>query len=176
MAERPNDKEFLSSDQAKSYALKGYNANKWAYPKEFSQAMEKAVAAEPLLVERMDRPDDFYYIVPFNKKEKTTVLVIIDARTGEMKEATYLKEPAIYPSVSWKEAQHKLIVHLREPKAEEEISRQNPAMAWKPSEESQSPYEPFWVIKVGGKSWYIGQNGKVYEKVSEIRLKGGGKP
>lgn len=177
MAERPaENKGLLSPSEAKSYALKGYNANKWAYPKEYSRAMENAVADQPLLVERLDRTGEFYYIVPFNRKEKTTLLVIIDARTGEMKEASYLKEPAPYPRVNREEAQKILAAHLKDPKAKEEILRQNPVMVWKPSEESQSPFEPFWSIRVGGKIWYIGQNGKVFDKVSEVKLKGGGQP
>lgn len=176
MAQHPDgDKQsFLSVEEAKEYALKGFNKHKWGYPKELSQAIKDTIAAEPLLVERIDRKNSFYYIVPFNRNDKTALLIIIDAKTGAFGETTYLKEPASYPKIKKEDAKKILSSALNGKKAKEEIFQQDPTLVWKPSEQTQSPYEPLWQMRIGSKNWYIDQKGKVYDKVIEIKLKGGG--
>ena len=176
MSQIPDEKNktFLSLEKAKEYALKGFNRHKWGYPKEFIQHMKDATVTEPLLVKRLDRKDSFYYIVPFNKDTKTTLIVIIDAKTGAFKETSYMKEPMTYPKINKENAKNILIVFLNDKKATEEILRQEPTLVWKPSEQTQSPYEPLWEIHVGSKNWYIDQKGKVYDRIIEIRMKGGG--
>jgi hypothetical protein len=44
-------------------------------------------------------------------------------------------------------------------------------MVWKPSEQTQSPYEPLWEMHVGFKNWYIDQKGKVYARIIESEEK-----
>jgi hypothetical protein len=176
MAQTPEEKNqpLLSPKSAKEYALKGFNRNKWGYPKEYARQMKGAAAAEPLLVNRLDRKDSLYYILPFIKDSKTTLLIIIDAKTGAFKEMSYLKEPTEYPKIKKEDAKNILIDYLHDKKAEEKILMQEPLMVWKPSEQTQSPYEPLWEIHVGSKKWYIDQKGKVYDRIMEIRMKGGG--
>jgi hypothetical protein len=166
--------QFLASDAARDAARRGYMKQAWAFPPEYSRAMEHAKAGDPLLVERIDRKDSFYYIVPFERDGRATLLIIIDARTGDFKEAVPLKEPSHYPSITKERATKILTDFLQDPKAKEEINRVRPSLVWKPSEQSQSPYEPLWRFILEKGEWYIDQKGNVHQSIEEPRMKGGG--
>lgn len=169
-----NNQSFLSSEEAKQYAFTGFMKNIWAYPKELAQAIKNTKAAEPLLVQRIDKKDSYYYIVPFNRNDKTTLLVNIDAKTGKFKETSYLREPMRYPAVNQEEAKKILIGYLKDKKTGKPLLMKTPKLVWKPCQQTQSSYEPLWKIQIGSDVWFIDQKGKVYEKIIEIKLKGGG--
>jgi len=169
-----NNQSFLSSEEAKQYAFTGFMKNSWAYPKELAQSIKNTKAGEPLLVQRIDKKDSYYYIVPFNRDDRTTLLVNIDAKTGKFKETSYLREPMRYPAVNLEDAKNILIGYLKDKKAGKPLLMKTPKLVWRPCHQSQSSYEPLWKIQIGSDVWFIDQKGKVYEKIIEIKLKGGG--
>lgn len=169
-----NNQSFLSSEEAKQYAFMGFMKNIWAHPKELAQSIKNTKAGEPLLVQRVDKKDSYYYIVPFNRNNRTTLLVIIDAKTGKFKETSYLREPIPYPKVNQEDAKKILTGYLKDKKAEKPLLMKAPKLVWRPCHQTQSPYEPLWKIQIGSEVWFIDQKGKVYEKIIEVKLKGGG--
>jgi hypothetical protein len=169
-----NNQSFLSLEEAKQYAFTEFMKNIWAYPKELAQSIKNTKAGEPLLVQRIDKKDSYYYIVPFNRNDKTTLVVNIDAKTGKLRETSYMREPMRYPRVNQEDAKKILIGYLKDKKIEKPLSMKDPELVWRPCHQTQSPYEPLWKIQIGSDVWFIDQKGKVYEKIIEIKLKGGG--
>ncbi|MDD2336002.1 MAG: hypothetical protein PHD01_05435 [Geobacteraceae bacterium] len=165
--------QFLSAREARKFAIDGFVERRWAFPPEYSRAMKDTEAGNPLLVERIDRKDSFYYIVPFERKGKASVLVMIDARTGAFKEAAYFAEPTAYLPVSNSEARKKLVDFLGLTATEAESAQFVTSLVWKPSEASQSPFEPFWRFRTGEVDRYVDQKGNVHLSIEAPRMKGG---
>lgn len=164
---------FLSSEEAQKYGQKGFNRYKHAYPKEWSESMGNSIAAQPLLVKRIDRKKSYYYIVPFNIRDEAKLLIIIDAISGKLKEVLYLKEPVSFPRITKGMAIQILTKYLEERKIATSIEIPIITLVWVPSEQTQSPFEPLWRIQIQSKEWFIDQKGKVYDEILKIRMKGG---
>jgi len=58
----------------------------------------------------------------------------------------------------------------------QEINRVTPSLVWKPSEQSQSPYEPLWRFHLDRGEWYVDQKGDVHQEIEDPRMKGGAPP
>jgi hypothetical protein len=161
---------LISPEQAERAAWSGFTANLRHHPEPLRQAGQGAVAAPPLRVERLDRPGDFYYIVPFTRQGRTTLLVLVDARTGAFKEAAYRQaDERPYPNVD--EARARRILGDRQSGGRGRLD-----LVWKPSEPSQSPYEPLWRFELGDKVWYVDQLGHLLDRINDPAMKGGGPP
>lgn len=135
--------------------------------------MDNATAVEPLLVKRIDREKNYYYIVPFNIRNKTKLLVIIDAISGKFKEVSCLKEPVSFPKISKAKAINIMMKFLKERKIKIERLSPNLTLVWKPCEQTQSPYEPLWKVQIRSEVWFIDQKGKIYDKILKPKVKGG---
>jgi RNase H-fold protein (predicted Holliday junction resolvase) len=166
-------KQFLTVNEAQTFAIKGFEARKSGLSREYHAAWKDTRAATPLLVQWIDRTENYYYIVPFNRNKVTTLLIMIDAITGRFKRSSYLRTPFAFPRIDKKTATNILKKYFLKTKQNaEKIS--DPQAVWKPCEQTQSPYEPLWKIIVENNDWYIDQKGKVYERIIETKLKGGG--
>jgi len=170
------DKAFLSSDEACSAARAGFMKLAGAFPPEYIRAMEHAQAGTPLLVERLGRKDSFYYIVPFERDGKATLLIIVDAQSGDFREAVPVREPFHYPVVTAEKAAQILADFFQDLETKQEINRVTPSLVWKPSEQSQSPYEPLWRFRLDRGEWYVDQKGVVHQEIEDPRMKGGASP
>lgn len=164
---------FLSADDARRSAIDGFAERRWAFPAEYFRAMKDTKAGSPLLVERIDRKGSFYYIVPFERKGKASVLVMIDAETGAFKEAAYFAEPTAYPPVNKSDARKQVVAFLGLSGTEAESAQFVISLVWKPSAASQSPFEPFWRFTSDGVDRYVDQKGTVHLSIEVPRMKGG---
>ena len=104
----PGEKQIISADKASKAAISGYDSRSWAFPAEYARAMEGAKPGASLLVERLDR-GAFYYILPFERDGKTTLLIMVAADTGAFQEAVPLSEPGAYPPLTADAARQRLI-------------------------------------------------------------------
>jgi len=170
---KKNEYSILTPEEAKNFATNEFFKHLWVYPKKVIHLVKESTANLPLLVQRVDQKDSYYYIVPFNKDNQTMAIVIIDAITGQFKETSIHNEPSIYPGVSGNEAKEILINYLKNEDATREILNQKILMIWKPCEQTQSPYDPLWRIHIKSKDWLIDQKGIIYDKLIELKLKGG---
>ncbi len=165
---------FLSLKEAQSCAYQGFIKNSWAFPPKLASAMTHTQSSLPLLVQRTDRKDAyFYYIVPFNRAGKTAVLVLIDAHNGDFKEASYMQEPTLYPRVKEEDALQILTAFLKKNNTPIPAKVEKPVLVFEPCEQTQSPYEPLWKIRVNASVWFVDQLGNVYDKIMQSKLKGG---
>lgn len=170
----PTDqRQLISAEKAGAAAIGGYRSRAWAFPPEYARAMRGAKNGAPLLVERLDREDVFYYIVPFEKDGKAALLVMVDAGTGDFREAVPLPEPTNYPFLSAAAAKKRLAAYVEPDGTPGESDDLSPSLVWKPSEASQSPFEPLWRFKTRRGDRYVDQTGQVHPTLARPLFKGG---
>jgi hypothetical protein len=157
----------LAKELAKK-ALTDYNLiNKPFLAKELSDIY----AGSPLLVRRIDREKDFYYIVPFlNKNNQTKGLVNIDALHGNLKQATFPGSNGImrdHKPFSKNEIAG-LIMNYQEKFFKKKMVivpktiKISPNWVWKPCKESLSANYPFQKVKYKDKIFYVRIDGIIF--------------
>jgi len=178
--------DLITPEQAARHAERGLAGRLPLLPDEYHVAARNASPGEALLVRRIDRSGKtgqagnaegrFYYVVPFEREGRTTLVVLVDAASGRFKEASYLGQPGEYPPVSAARARSLLADALPDDDARAEALAAEPDLVWMPSEQSMSPAEPLWRIEVSGEDWYVDQTGGVHPEITEPTMKGGGPP
>ena len=165
---------LLPPSKARKMARHGLYQTPWIYQFKLPEAYRNLTPATALLVQRVDRQHSFYYLVPFISHGQTILVVIVDAVDGRFKEAAKLSTPGVYPKISETRAVDILEDHLRSKQQRPPGFRSAPSLVWRPCRQSQSPYEPLWYFRADSTEWYVDQAGRVYPRLEEVRLKGGG--
>ncbi len=130
---------------------------------------------EPLLVQRLDRRDAFYYIVPLlTPSKKQAVAVTVDARFGHI-----LRDIILYG------ARSEMLCDIDRRGAIDTLLRKradfaaqtgrtvlrkegislHPTLVWRPCRESLSPFMPFHMVTTVTERFYIRLDGKVFSKL-----------
>jgi len=131
----------------------------------WSQVFGAVRTAEPLLVQRLDRLDSFYWIVPtLDQQGKLRAAVGVDARFGDYQQTMAIRDPAASLfgfAESAKATDHVLGRQFELPgNAGHLLVRPqglsvHSALVWRPCRESLSPFYPFRMISVGTHSLYV---------------------
>lgn len=133
---------------------------------------DKAAPAEPVLVQRLDRTDEFYYIVPMGgAPHAPAAAVSIDARFGTYRQSIAVgaaRQPALYLLES--QSAVKMVAGKRfelPDRAGSLIAREGlychyPVLVWKPCRESLSPFVPFHMFTIGAHRIYVRVDGAVF--------------
>ncbi len=136
------------------------------YDQKAVTAFENAERGEPLKVQG---PETGYYLVPFNKEELTTGVIMLDAKEGYFKQASWTTKPEKYPTVGEENAISTVKKQIN-PKPTESLKLEfnsfeeaETQLAWKPGKYSKSPFKPYWQIELEGGKWIITQKGEVHE-------------
>ncbi len=145
--------------------------------KEWKKQLTKIVPAEPLLVQRLDRVDSYYYIVPMiSPSKRVTSMACVDARYGMYRQAIAL--PGSGSSYLAKVNKQKLVSmvighrldlpnKLGRVLVREEGMSVHSTWVWKPCRESLSPYWPFQMISLGAYKIYIRIDGVVFTQLHD---------
>jgi len=81
--ERMRSEGFLSAEMAVKRAQEGLSVYGLDERKNYAGVLRRAKPGTPALVQRLDHPDQFYYIVPVTEDERTAPLaIVVDALTG----------------------------------------------------------------------------------------------
>jgi hypothetical protein len=173
----PLSAEFLiSPSQAVDQVKKSIDAYELGKRDTFAKALDRATWKQPVLVERLDQPNSYYYIVPASQDSEIPLAVIVDGRTGLYSQSivrTAGKEDVVsLPGPE--QTQAKLInqdiqlpgLRGRLHVLPATISR-HPAMVWKPCRESLSPYYPFHLFTSGGQQIYVRSDGMVFTELHD---------
>ncbi|MBA7491744.1 hypothetical protein ES702_02292 [subsurface metagenome] len=154
-------------------SIKEYNLQQ---DKRFAEAFEGTTPERPQLVQRLDRPNEFYYIIPFLKgKREISVVAKMDALFGNILGAKVLTKPLEKLIISQDVVKEKVIgqnielgKRMGKLKVHPEAYCLYPTLVWKPCYESRSPYYPFYMITVGSHQIYIGYDGKIYPELHDF--------
>lgn len=143
--------------------------------KSWSKALSGTEVGRPVLVQRLDRPDSFYWIVPRTRGNVTTAVVNIDARYGEYMQARALPDSAgtALLTLDQKDVDGLIKDTLFQLPGRAGQLRLRPGIAcvsdhwvWRPCRESLSPYYPFKLVTYGDHSLYVRADGRVFTSLS----------
>jgi hypothetical protein len=124
-------------------------------------ALAGATAGAPLLVERLDRPDRAYYLVPWIGGRGVELVVQVDVSSGTMAGATLLPLPLPRLVIPPEEARRAALGEGTSPLAAGE-----PRLVWLPCRESASPLRPFYQVLTGAGNVYVGMDAAVHSRLT----------
>jgi hypothetical protein len=128
-------------------------------------ALDGTEPGEPVLVQRLDRVDSFYWIVPMSRRgEVVPSAVAVDARFGDYRQAIVLPEPqadafALEDDTALLDRVVGQRFELPERQGRLPLRKEAlhvyPTLVWRPCRESLSPFAPFKLIIVGAHQLYV---------------------
>jgi hypothetical protein len=138
-------------------------------------ALSGTRAGAPILVQRLDRADSFYWIIPQLRDGIPTAVVNVDARFGTYQQARVLPEPRATALLLHGHDEVHVAVHERLHELPGELGQLHirPGLAcitdhwvWRPCRESLSPYYPFKLVTYGAHRLYVRSDGRVFTQLT----------
>lgn len=143
----------------------------------FKTAMTTSTYGSPTLVQRLDRLDSFYYLVPAHSPDACTpLLVSVDARTGLYKQSlAYAPGAPSHARMLGRSNAQQMVSGQRfelpdrqgRLRVRPEALCHFPTLVWKPCRESLSPFYPFHLFTVGNQRLYVRIDGAVFTELHE---------
>ena len=141
----------------------------------WADALKSARPGDAILVQRLDRLDSFYWIVPMLRQRSLSAAVSIDARYGDYRQSVRLPEPA-GEGIGFAD-DNEVLKHIVDrrfdlPELEGRMLVRREAICvyphyvWRPCLESLSPFYPFRMVTVGGHRLYIRIDGAVFTSLT----------
>lgn len=153
----------VSGDEVKEVLLDGLKNHELYSAERFASCLKNTVPAEPIYVESTSEFPN-YYLVPLVKDGKIWAIGMVNADKGTFMGATCAEDGLTeYPLLSREKA---LAVLRQATKEDTDSLRKSLKLTWRPCQQSWLPYLPFWTVKAGGKTIHVGQDGKLYEKLT----------
>ena len=166
---------LLPADRAASLAMRALQQQGLTDRPAWKAALEGTSDGEPVLVQRLDRADSFYWIVPRVRNGLAVVATIIDGRDGEYLQARMLREPreSVLLLLTRAEIEERISgTRHRLPGREGELFVR-PGLAtigenwvWRPCRESLSPFYPFKLVTYGAHRLYVRSDGEVFTSLT----------
>jgi hypothetical protein len=167
--------QIINPELASSFALKGLDEHHLHEEKSFSTALRDAKPGRPILVQRLDLLDAFYYIVPMVKTAGATAMLKVNGLYGNFEGGQAFEKPIEQPFVNVQAILKEIIgkpIELGDKRGRlilrEKAYCLYPMMVWRPCCESRSPYYPFYMITVGADTIYIGYDGSVFSELHDF--------
>jgi hypothetical protein len=169
---RASGDRLLRPDAAVRSALAGLQRHGLPERKSWKAALDRAEPGTPVLVQRLDEIDSYYFIVPFERPRKgVTAAVAVDARFGNYRQAIALPPggssilSALDPKTVLNETVGKtfdLGGRSGRLTVRKEAFCLYPALVWRPCLESLSPFVPFHLLTVGAHRIYVRVDGRIF--------------
>lgn len=163
---------LIAAAEAPKHALEGLKAYGLNERKNYAELLGRFKPAEGVLVQRLDHPEMFYYIVPVRESGEVTPLAItVDALTGVYRESAIrsTERSSVFTMLPREKALETVAGRTFElPEfggrllVRKEALCQYPHLVWKPCRESLSPYYPFYMFTVGSQKVYVRTDGAVF--------------
>lgn len=101
---RAQGERFIVQQYAREFAEEGVKEYSLREYQEADQALGDATPGQPLLVMRLDRPDTYYYLIPWIRDGRTTAVSQVDALYGEFQSLHLLSAPVRGWNISRRQA------------------------------------------------------------------------
>jgi len=169
-ANEHDGEDIISPGRAAAGAVAGLKSHGLYERQDWASILRSTKPGRPLLVQRLDRLDRYYYIVPFLRgRVSTSAFALVDAKRGDYRQCAALSAPK---AVRFPDPQESLRRSIG--KKYELPDRQGilvvrpqsvsmlPVLVWRTCVESLSPYYPFHVVTVGDHRLYIRIDGEIF--------------
>jgi len=163
---------LLSAEEAPKLALEGLAQYGLNERKNYAELLQRFKPGAGVLVQRLDHPEMFYYVVPVQESAGVAPLAItIDALTGVYRESAIraTDRGGVFSVLAREKALDTVAGRSFElPEfggrvlARKEALCQYPHLVWKPCRESLTPYYPFHMFTVGSQKVYVRSDGAVF--------------
>jgi len=168
-----NGEQILTPERARALARAGLEAYGLFQREAWRKSLLKTNPGDPILVQRLDRADAFYYIVPMQVSRKAVpVLVCVDARFGSYLQSARISDrggSAFHGLNFDPNAAIETIVGQSisfGPKGRQIVRKEAfalyPTLVWRPCRESMSPYIPFFMVTLGDRRVFIRVDGQLF--------------
>jgi hypothetical protein len=166
---------LIDADTAAEVSRRGLETAGLLERDDWRSALADTTVGQPVLVQRLDRVDDFYWIVPYTRERVATAVVNVDARFGEFQQARALPEPrdTAFLLLSREEVEESVYGRLHQLPGRRGELVVRPGLAcitdhwvWRPCRESLSPFSPFTLISYGGHRLYVRSDGRVFTRLT----------
>jgi hypothetical protein len=172
----PRRRELLTPDEAGDYAIRGIERYGLREQEEFARALDGAKPAPGRLVQRLDRTDSFYYLVPMVRDERPSAVVSVGALDARYHQAAIAPEDGGWDISSLdRDAVYRRVVGQRLPVDDRSRTPIRadavsiyPSLVWKPCRESLSPNYPFAMITVGDQRFYLRSDGEIFSQLHDL--------
>jgi hypothetical protein len=172
---------IIDKELAARHAMEGLQYYELAKLEFLEEILENIHPGEPRLVQRLDKFNEYYYIVPIlGKDDNVRCLTSVDARFGNFREAVFAKEvtkPLLFKPLTVEEIKYRLSKLKRiELKEEHRILTLHieamciyPSLVWKPCKQSLSPFLAFHLVTIGNHQLYIRVDGEIFTTLEPNR-------
>lgn len=127
------------------------------------------------LVQRLDRRDEFYYLITVHQEGRPSAVLRGDALYGTFQGALSLTGAEKLPIIEREAAvaaARQAVIDLEDGsgrlKLRDGTFCVHPTLVWRPCRESRSPYYPFQQMTVGDVTIYVGYDGQVYPALHDL--------
>jgi hypothetical protein len=172
----PGDR-LISSQEAAERATSGLQGYGLYERPGWKAALQRTKPGQPLLVQRLDRPDQYYYIVPLEaSRRRVPVAAMVDARYGDYRQAAAIFEGGanLLPVLDREQVLKQIVgtrVELPDRQGRIVVRPEAyclyPTLVWKPCRESLSPFYPFYMFTVGRHRIYVRMDGGVFTRLHD---------
>ena len=100
---------LITAEAAAKFVSRGIKEHDLLRDKIFNKAVKGAKAADPVLVQRLDQLDTFYYVVPMIRNDRITSLFSVDGLYGNFRGGHVLDNPVTKPFVDRDEVIKKVL-------------------------------------------------------------------
>jgi len=162
---------LLAGSQAVERAEAGLKAYGLTGRDSYRPILTQGKFGDAVLVQRLDMPDTFYYIIPVTQGVRIPLAVAIDAKTGiYLQSAVHTRsEGSLFTVPSRDEGAKSVLGKTVELPdwagrivVRPEAVCQYPTLVWKPCRESLSPFFPFHLFTVGAERVYVRSDGAIF--------------
>jgi hypothetical protein len=171
VGKRVVSERLLSAQDAVSLSREGLEEYGLLELENYRQILRRVNFGQAVLVQRLDRPDSYYYVVPATEAENVPLAVLVNARTGEyLQSAVQRSDRGSVFQITDPKAIRERVLGKRFELPEQagrliirpEAFCQYPVLVWKPCRESLSPLYPFHLFTAGSNRLYVRVDGAVF--------------
>jgi hypothetical protein len=180
---RSDGRQLIPAPRIARFATEGLAEYRLAESELGGRMLRTGRVGAPLLVQRLDRPGDFYYLAPWQLNERVAGSIDIDARFGVFKSLRLLTAPVRDWAIGGGSSTRLRAVlsrsldgktfDLPEDRGRFKVYPDTycipPVLVWRPCRESWSPHLPFYHVVVGGHSLYVRIDGPIFTHLTTGR-------
>ena len=168
-------RKLITQDDAVKFGQLGLEEYGLLKDERVAAAIKGAQPTRPMPVLRLDRPNTYYYLVPWETQRGVAALAQIDARFGVFQGLHLRNKPSLEEYLPKREIirrvsnrQFDLPEKLGRLVLHPEVACLSPTLVWRPCWESFSPYMPFYQFTVGDFRIYVRVDGEVFSALTTV--------
>jgi hypothetical protein len=178
LPKRLGGERVMTPTTAARRAVSGIKAFGLPKMKHWKRALGDASPGKAVLVQRLDRVGESYYIVPMQsgRRQQIRAMTAVDARFGSYLQSTLQSQQITLMAPKLESAFLKERIYDHRFELPEnagrirvlpELATLHSTLVWKPCRESLSPFWPFHVISHGKYSLYVRVDGEVFTELHD---------